>query len=105
MKVGQYSLTPKSIRVILIIFAVNILYPIYCIGAEENLHLYMAKAKKQEVTPIEGKEKTSVYLKTDQKKALKYIMYKEEKTFTDIVDDLIEKFIAKWEKDNGPIPK
>ena len=55
--------------------------------------------------PAGEKERTSLYLKKEVIKNLKYVAFMSEKTQTDIIDDALTDYIAKWEKKNGLIPK
>jgi predicted DNA-binding protein len=51
------------------------------------------------------KERTSLYLKKEVIKNLKYVAFMSEKTQTDIINEALTDYIAKWEKKNGSIPK
>lgn len=55
--------------------------------------------------PENEKERTSLYLTRHKIKSLKYVAFMSEKTQTDIIDDALSDYIAKWEKKNGAIPK
>ncbi len=69
----------------------------------------MAKAKstnsQKKISSTQGKEKTSLYIQLDLLSDLKYIEYKDDRTRTDIMNEALVDYIAKWEKKNGPIPK
>jgi hypothetical protein len=69
----------------------------------------MAKAKPtsspDKLSPTQGKEKTSLYIQLELLSNLKYIEYKDDRTRTDIVNEALTDYIAKWEKKNGPVPK
>lgn len=56
-------------------------------------------------TSTEGKEKTSMYIEIPTLDSLKYIEYHDDRTRTDIVNEALIDYIAKWEKKNGPVPK
>lgn len=54
---------------------------------------------------VSGKERTSLYLRGDILKSIKLIALMEERKQTDIIDEALLDYIAKWEKKNGPVPK
>lgn len=61
--------------------------------------------KSPKPVATQGKERTSLYLKQGILKNLKYVAFMSEKTQTDIIDEALTDYIAKWEKKNGAIPK
>ena len=65
----------------------------------------MAKAKAIPSEDGPDKEKTALYINIDTMKALKYIAFTDDVTRTDIINEALVDYIAKWEKRNGPIPK
>jgi hypothetical protein len=60
-------------------------------------------APKKKTTPV--KERTSLYIQPELFQNMKYVIYKDEVTQTDIVNEALTEYFAKWEKKNGPIPK
>jgi hypothetical protein len=52
----------------------------------------------------EGNIKTSFLLKRTQVKKLRYISVVDEITQTEIIDQLLSKYISDWENNNGKIP-
>lgn len=60
--------------------------------------------KKVDDNP-ESKERTTVILRTEMIRNIKYIAFTDEKTQTDILDEALIDYVAKWEKKNGPVPK
>lgn len=58
---------------------------------------------KSDDTP--DKEKTALYISTESIKALKYIAFTDDVTRTDIINEALTEYIARWEKKNGLIPK
>jgi hypothetical protein len=66
----------------------------------------MAKSTKI-APPAEGEENTkaSFWIRTSLVKKLRYISVMDEVTQTEIIDQLLSKYIADWEKKNGEIPK
>ena len=51
------------------------------------------------------KERTTVFLRVDMIRNIKYIAFTNEKTQTDIIDEALTDYVGKWEKKYGPIPK
>lgn len=64
----------------------------------------MAKAIPNKDTQ-DNKERTTVILRTNMIRNIKYIAFTDEKTQTDIMNEALEDYVAKWEKKNGPVPK
>ena len=63
----------------------------------------MAKASSSDNS--DSKERTTVILRTEMIRNIKYIAFSDEKTQTDIIDEALTEYVTKWENDNGPIPK
>ena len=62
----------------------------------------------REDLPARDQERSSggwLYINVDTMKALKYIAFTDDATRTDIINEALVDYIAKWEKKNGPIPK
>lgn len=60
--------------------------------------------KKVEDSP-DPKERTTVILRTEMIRNIKYIAFTDEKTQTDILDEALTDYVAKWEKKNEAVPK
>jgi hypothetical protein len=52
----------------------------------------------------EDKEKTSLFINKDIMRTLKYISFINQRTQTEIINEVLGEFVAKWEKKNGPVP-
>jgi hypothetical protein len=65
----------------------------------------MAKsAKSPKESETQDTTKASFLLKTALLKKLRYISVVDEITQTDIIDQLLTKYVNDWEKKNGEIP-
>lgn len=53
----------------------------------------------------EEKSKTSFYVRNSTMAAIKYISFIDGKTQSDIIDEVLTKYVSEWEKKNGAIPK
>ncbi|MEJ7738519.1 MAG: hypothetical protein WKF97_13900 [Chitinophagaceae bacterium] len=62
----------------------------------------MARPKKLHPNEM---ERTSLYLRSESMRSIKYISFRDERTLKDIIDDALVEYITKWEKKNGPIPR
>lgn len=65
-------------------------------------------SKSTKTTPpgqSEENTKASFWIRTSLVKKLRYISVMDEVTQTEIIDQLLSKYIADWEKKNGEIPK
>ena len=63
----------------------------------------MATSKTKTVQPeAAGKEKTSMYIDSAKFDKIKYIVFMDRKTQTDVFDEAFSDYITKWEKKNGP---
>jgi predicted transcriptional regulator len=61
----------------------------------------MAKASK----PKPDSPKKSIFnLDNAIQKQLKYVAFTDERTMTEIVNEALADYLAKWEKKHGPIP-
>jgi uncharacterized protein YjaZ len=65
----------------------------------------MAKTVKKEAK-AEGREKktTSLILYSDTQKKIRLISVLDEKEITEIMEEALDEYIAKWERKNGPLP-
>lgn len=62
----------------------------------------MAKAIKQ---PKPDKTRTTIYISDTYLNKIKYLVYLEDTTITDIIDKALTQYFETWEKKHGPIPK
>lgn len=66
----------------------------------------MAKSSKTTLqVESEDNTKASFWIRTSLVKKLRYISVMDEVTQTEIIDQLLSKYIGDWEKKNGEIPK
>jgi predicted transcriptional regulator len=63
----------------------------------------MAKAAKSEGGNEQEKERTTIYLRKDLYKKVKYVAFKEESNNTAVIEQALEDFFGKYEKKNGEI--
>ncbi len=63
-----------------------------------------AKKNNKAETASEPKERTSLYLKKETNKVIKYIAFISGKSQTEIIDNAITDYQKKWEAENGAIP-
>lgn len=61
----------------------------------------MAKAQKLKSKP---KDRGSLYLTPPTMWKLKYIALMDNNRQSDIIEESLSEYIAKWEKKNGPVP-
>lgn len=65
----------------------------------------MTQAKKIGVqTGPSNKKRTSLYLKVETGKIVKYMAFISETSQTEIIDIAVTNYQKKWEEENGPIP-
>lgn len=62
-------------------------------------------AKSSNTPEKEENTKASYWLRSSLVKKLKYIALMSSTTQTEILDQVLTKFVADWEKKNGQIPK
>ena len=60
-------------------------------------------APKEKAGPT--KERTTLYIEPDLFQRMKFVIYKDSATQTDIVNAALSEYLLKWEKKNGPIPR
>ena len=65
----------------------------------------MAKKKSAPKADSQTKERTTVFLRPAMVRNVKYIAFMDEKTQTDVLDEALTEYVAKWEMKNGEIPK
>lgn len=67
----------------------------------------MAKTPKPntaENSTTPGKERTTLYMRGDVLKKIKFIALIEEQNQTETIDKALNEFVDRWEKKNGPLP-
>lgn len=69
-----------------------------------HLHIINYSMAKDKKNTQDEKERTSLFLKTDMIRSIKYVCFMDEKNQTQVVEEALTDYLAKWEKKNGPVP-
>ncbi len=59
----------------------------------------MAKTAKQNT-----KDRTSLYLSPETSHGLRYVVFMDKRTQTEIIEEALIQYLERWEKKNGPVP-
>lgn len=66
----------------------------------------MTQAKKTKPGENTGdeKERTSIFIKKELIRNLKYVAFMTSRNQTEVIDEALSEYVERWQKKNGPIP-
>jgi hypothetical protein len=59
----------------------------------------MAKSDKPNT-----KDRTSLYLSPQTSHGLRYVVFMDKRTQTEIIEEALQQYLERWEKKHGPVP-